>query len=62
VTVRKKLIQVALLQRAEIEVDLTSSILPVANWRAASVPKFLPAEEVEQVVAAVDRRDYLKNR
>jgi integrase/recombinase XerD len=46
-----------LLQRAEIEVELTSSILPVANWRAASVPKFLPAEEVEQVLAAVDRRD-----
>jgi site-specific recombinase XerD len=53
-----------LLQHGEIDVDLTAAVPSVAGWRLAGLPKYLPAEQVERVLASCDRsttkgrRDY----
>lgn len=36
-------------------IDLSTAVPPVRRWRLAAVPPFLTAEQVEQVIAAVDR-------
>jgi site-specific recombinase XerD len=35
--------------------DLSTAVPPIRRWQLASVPPFLTAEEVERVIAAVDR-------
>jgi site-specific recombinase XerD len=53
-----------LYQHGRIAVDLTASVPTVADWRRSGVPKYLPAEQVETLLAACDqhtiggRRDY----
>lgn len=48
----------------ETRVDLAQAVPPVRRWRLAAVPAFLSSDEVEQVLAAIDRtttggcRDY----
>src|SRR6266576_1346779 len=45
-----------LFQKGELQADLAASVPTVADWRLATVPKYLPKEEVERVVKACDRR------
>ncbi len=45
-----------LLQKGELQADLTASVLTVVDWRLSSVPKYLTPEEVERVLNARDRR------
>lgn len=53
-----------LLQQGEIDIDLAAAVPSVASWRLAGLPKYLPAEQVEQVLTSCDRstpvgrRDY----
>jgi len=48
----------------EMMVDISHAVPPVRRWKLAAVPPFLSADEVEQVLAAIDRttapgcRDY----
>ena len=48
--------------RGEIETDWASSIPAVAHWRLAGLPKRLPAEEVERILAGCDRSTALGRR
>jgi integrase/recombinase XerD len=53
-----------LVQNGETDVDLAVAVPSVAGWRLAGLPKFLPAEQVERMLAYCDRnspqgrRDY----
>jgi len=53
-----------LLRSGEIEADLAACVPAVANWRLASVPKYLEPEQVERLLDGCDRststgrRDY----
>jgi site-specific recombinase XerD len=53
-----------LLQRGTLSTDLAAALPGVANWRLSHLPKALPAEQVEQLLASCDRgtpagrRDY----
>jgi integrase/recombinase XerD len=42
--------------RGETPIDLTPSVPTVADWRLAKLPKFIPAEDVRQLLRACDRR------
>ena len=44
-----------LLQHAEIDTDLTACVPTVANWRLATVPKYLAPQEVERLLGACAR-------
>jgi len=43
-------------QHGRIAVDLSASVPTVADWRRAGVPKYLPAEQVETLLASCDQR------
>jgi site-specific recombinase XerD len=43
-------------QHGRIAVDLSASVPTVADWRRAGVPKYLPAEQVETLLACCDQR------
>ncbi len=45
-----------LYQHGRIAVDLTASVPTVADWRRSGVPKYLPAEQVETLLASCDQR------
>ena len=51
-------------QRGDITVDLAGAVPPVMHWRLSGLPKSLPAEQVESMLASCDqstpvgRRDY----
>lgn len=45
-----------LMQEGETDVDLAAAVPSVAGWRLAGLPKFLPAEQVERMLASCDRR------
>ena len=53
-----------LLQHGEIEVDLAATVPTVADWRLATVPRYIAIEDVERMLAGCDRgtatgrRDY----
>ena len=53
-----------LFQKGELQADLAASVPTVANWRLATVPKFLAPKEVKRVLKAcnrgkaIGRRDY----
>ncbi len=51
-----------LFQKGELQADLAASVPTVADWRLATVPKYLPKEEVERVVEACDRRTAVGRR
>lgn len=44
-----------LLQHGEIDTDLTACVPTVANWRLATVPKYLAPQEVERLLRACAR-------
>lgn len=43
-----------LLQHGQIGVDLAASVPTVADWRQSTVPKYIPAEEIERLLASTD--------
>ncbi len=45
-----------LFHKGELQTDLAGSVPTVANWRLATVPKYLTPGEVERVLKACDRR------
>lgn len=48
--------------RGETAMDLTPSVPTVADWRLAKVPKFIPAEDVQRLLRACDRRSVTGRR
>jgi integrase/recombinase XerD len=49
-------------QRGLIEADLVAAIPRVATWRLSHLPKFLPPEQIEQVLQSCDRRTAVGRR
>lgn len=53
-----------LLHRGAIDTDLAACVPAIATWSLSSVPKFLPAEQIQRVLdscdrdAAIGKRDY----
>src|SRR4030095_4502042 len=45
-----------LFQRGSLNTDLATSVLGVAHWRQATVPKYISSEEVQRVLKACNRR------
>jgi len=43
-------------QHGRIAVDLSASVPTVADWRCSGVPKYLPVEQVETLLASCDQR------
>jgi integrase/recombinase XerD len=50
--------------RGDVTLDLAAAVPTVANWSMTSIPRAIPADQVEQVLASIDRstavgrRDY----
>jgi len=42
--------------RGDINVDLAAAVPTVANWRLATLPKWIPPEQVEQLIKSCDQR------
>jgi site-specific recombinase XerD len=51
-----------LYQRGQIAVDLAAVVPTVADWRLASVPKYLPPEQVELLLESCDQRTVVGQR
>ncbi len=51
-----------LLASGEIEVDLAAAVPRVADWRLSGVPKYLPPEQIECLLAACDRSTVVGRR
>lgn len=49
-------------QRGHISADLAATVPTVANWRLAQLPKALPTQQVEQLLASCDRRSPVGRR
>ena len=49
-------------QRGDIAVDLAGAIPPVTNWRLSKLPKSIPPEKVESVLASCDRNTAVGRR
>ena len=48
--------------RGDIEEDLAACIPAVANWKQSTLPRALPSEQVEQVLASIDRKTAIGRR
>jgi integrase/recombinase XerD len=48
--------------RGDTASDLASSVLTVPKWRLSTLPKSIPQEQVEQIVAQCDRRTVVGRR
>ena len=48
--------------RGDIEKDLAACIPAVANWKQSTLPRALPADQVEQVLNSVDRKTAIGRR
>jgi site-specific recombinase XerC len=44
-----------LLHRGAIDTDLAACVPAIATWSLSSVPKFLPAEQIQRVLDSCDR-------
>ncbi len=51
-----------LFAKGELQADLATSVLTVANWQQSTVPKYLTRKEVERVLKACDRRTAVGRR
>ena len=49
-------------QRGDIAADLAGAIPPITNWRLSELPKSLPPEKVESVLASCDRNTAVGRR
>ena len=48
--------------RGELATDLVGAVGPVASWRQTSLPKALPADQVQRLIHSCDRRTHLGRR
>jgi integrase/recombinase XerD len=48
--------------RGDIEEDLAACIPAVANWKQSTLPRALPPDQVEQVLASIDRKTPMGRR
>jgi integrase/recombinase XerD len=48
--------------RGDIDKDLAACVPAVANWTLSTIPRALPPEQVEQVLASVDRKTPMGRR
>jgi integrase/recombinase XerD len=48
--------------RGDIEKDLAACIPPVANWKQSTIPRALPHDQVEQVLASINRKTAIGRR
>jgi integrase/recombinase XerD len=48
--------------RGAIEKDLAACVPAVANWKQSTIPRALPQEQVERVLASIDRRTAMGRR
>ena len=48
--------------RGDIEKDLAACIPAVANWKQSTLPRALPPDQVEQVLASIDRKTAIGRR
>lgn len=48
--------------RGDTTSDLASSVLTIPKWRLSALPKSIPPEQVEQIVAQCDRRTVVGRR
>ena len=51
-----------LFQKVSIGTDLAASVLGVAHWEQATLPKYISSEEVQRVLRACDRRTSIGRR
>jgi len=48
--------------RGDIDKDLAACVPAVANWKLSTIPRALPADQVEQVLASIDRKTAVGRR
>jgi integrase/recombinase XerD len=48
--------------RADITLDLAAAVPPVANWSMTSIPRAIPADQVRQLLASINRRTAMGRR
>jgi integrase/recombinase XerD len=48
--------------RGDIEKDLAACVPAVANWKLSTIPRALPADQVELVLASIDRKTAMGRR
>jgi site-specific recombinase XerD len=48
--------------RGDIAKDLAACVPAVANWKLSTIPRALPPEQVEQVLASIDRKTAIGRR
>jgi site-specific recombinase XerD len=48
--------------REEITLDLAAAVPVVANWSMSSIPRAIPADQVRQLLASIDRRTAMGRR
>jgi len=48
--------------RGEITLDLAAAVPVVANWSMSSIPRAIPADQVRQLLASIDRRTAIGRR
>ena len=51
-----------LLHRGAIDTDLAACVPTIATWSLSSVPKFLPAEQIQRVLDSCDRNTAIGKR
>jgi site-specific recombinase XerD len=48
--------------RGDLTLDLAAAVPTVANWSMTSIPRAIPAEQVAQLLASIDRRSAIGQR
>src|SRR5436853_218109 len=48
--------------RGDITLDLPAAVPPVANWSMASIPRAIPADQVRQLLASIQRHTAMGRR
>lgn len=48
--------------RGEVTLDLAAAVPVVANWSMTSIPRAIPADQVEQLLASIDRSTAIGHR
>ena len=48
--------------RGDVRLDLAAAVPPVANWTMASIPRAIPADQVSQLLASIERHTAIGRR